>query len=162
VTHRDIIRYFMTIPEAAELVIQAGSMAQGGDVFVLDMGKPVRIQHLAYRMINLMGLTVLDDENPDGDIEIQYVGLRPAEKLYEELLIGDKYEELLPLLERLAAFYESKDRYGARDLLKQVVSGYQPTNDIDDLVWRESQVQNADAENNVVSLNLDTHRGKPA
>ena len=180
VTHRDIIRYFMTIPEAAELVIQAGSMAQGGDVFVLDMGKPVRIQHLAYRMINLMGLTVLDDENPDGDIEIQYVGLRPAEKLYEELLIGDNvsgtghprimrahedfipYEALLPLLERLAAFYESKDRYGARDLLKQVVSGYQPTNDIDDLVWRESQVQNADAENNVVSLNLDTHRGKPA
>ena len=88
VTHRDIIRYFMTIPEAAELVIQAGSMAEGGDVFVLDMGKPVRIKDLAYRMVNLMGLTVRDDDNPEGDIDIDYVGLRPAEKLYEELLIG--------------------------------------------------------------------------
>ena len=88
VTHRDIIRYFMTIPEAAELVIQAGAMAKGGDVFVLDMGEPVRVKDLAYRMINLMGLSVLDDDNPDGDIEIKYVGLRPAEKLYEELLIG--------------------------------------------------------------------------
>ena len=153
-------------------------MAHGGDVFVLDMGKPVRIQHLAYRMINLMGLTVLDDDNPDGDIEIQYVGLRPAEKLYEELLIGDNvsgtgharimrahedfipYESLLPLLGQLAAFSESRDRYGARDLLKQVVSGYQPTNDIDDLVWRESQVLKVDVENKVVSLNPDGERGR--
>ena len=88
VTHRDIIRYFMTIPEAAQLVIQAGAMARGGDVFVLDMGDPVKIQDLARRMIRLMGLTVRDDENPDGDIEIEYTGLRPAEKLYEELMIG--------------------------------------------------------------------------
>jgi FlaA1/EpsC-like NDP-sugar epimerase len=80
VTHRDIIRYFMTIPEAAQLVIQAGAMANGGDVFVLDMGEPVRIEDLAHRMINLMGLTVRDENSPDGDIEIQYVGLRPAEK----------------------------------------------------------------------------------
>ena len=88
VTHRDIIRYFMTIPEAAQLVIQAGSMATGGDVFVLDMGKPVKILDLAHRMINLMGMTVRDAEHPDGDIEIEFVGLRPAEKLFEELLIG--------------------------------------------------------------------------
>ena len=89
VTHPEVIRYFMTIPEAAQLVIQAGSMAEGGDVFVLDMGKPVRIGDLARRMIHLMGLTVRDEQHPDGDIEISYTGLRPAEKLYEELLIGN-------------------------------------------------------------------------
>ncbi len=88
VTHPDVIRYFMTIPEAAQLVIQAGAMAKGGDVFVLDMGRPVRIDDLARRMINLMGSTVRDEDDPDGDIEIQYTGLRAAEKLYEELLIG--------------------------------------------------------------------------
>ncbi len=89
VTHPEVIRYFMTIPEAAQLVIQAGSMAEGGDVFVLDMGKPVRIGDLARRMIHLAGLTVRDEKNPEGDIEISYTGLRPAEKLYEELLIGN-------------------------------------------------------------------------
>ena len=89
VTHPEVIRYFMTIPEAAQLVIQAGSMADGGEVFVLDMGKPVRICDLARRMIHLMGLTVRDEQHPDGDIEIAYTGLRPAEKLYEELLIGN-------------------------------------------------------------------------
>src|SRR6185503_17995764 len=88
VTHPDVIRYFMTIPEAAQLVIQAGSMAVGGDVFVLDMGRPVRIDDLARRMINLMGLTVRDANNAEGDIEIVYTGLRSAEKLFEELLIG--------------------------------------------------------------------------
>jgi FlaA1/EpsC-like NDP-sugar epimerase len=88
VTHPDVIRYFMTIPEAAQLVIQAGSMAKGGDVFVLDMGRPVRIDDLARRMVNLMGLTVRDADNPEGDIEIEYTGLRTAEKLFEELLIG--------------------------------------------------------------------------
>src|SRR5690606_10370068 len=88
VTHRDVTRYFMTIPEAAQLVIQAGAMGMGGDVFVLDMGQPVRIDDLARRMINLMGLTLRDEKNPEGDIEIEYTGLRTAEKLYEELLIG--------------------------------------------------------------------------
>ena len=178
VTHRDIIRYFMTIPEAAELVIQAGSMAEGGDVFVLDMGEPVRIRDLAYRMINLMGLSVLDDENPDGDIEIKYIGLRPAEKLYEELLIGDNvsgtghplimrahedfipYESLLPLLRQLSGFAEDRDRFGARDWLKQVVSGYQPTNDIDDLVWRERQVGNVDVETKVIRFTPDSGRDR--
>jgi FlaA1/EpsC-like NDP-sugar epimerase len=88
VTHPDVIRYFMTIPEAAQLVIQAGSMATGGDVFVLDMRRPVRIEDLARRMVSLMGLTVRDAHNPEGDIEIEYTGLRAAEKLFEELLIG--------------------------------------------------------------------------
>jgi len=88
VTHPDVIRYFMTIPEAAQLVIQAGAMAGGGDVFVLDMGQPVRIDDLARRLVELMGLTVRDSSNPQGDIEIKYTGLRSAEKLFEELLIG--------------------------------------------------------------------------
>lgn len=89
VTHKDIIRYFMTIPEAAQLVIQAGAMGKGGDVFVLDMGEPVKIADLAKRMIHLMGLEVKDEVHPNGDIEILYTGLRPGEKLYEELLIGE-------------------------------------------------------------------------
>lgn len=89
VTHPDIIRYFMTIPEAAALVLQAGSMGQGGDVFVLDMGEPVKIADLAQEMVKLSGLSIKATENPDGDIEILYTGLRPGEKLYEELLIGD-------------------------------------------------------------------------
>ena len=88
VTHPEIIRYFMSIPEAAELVIQAGAMAHGGDLFVLDMGEPVRIDDLARLMIRLTGLDVKSSENPDGDIAITYTGLRPGEKLYEELLIG--------------------------------------------------------------------------
>jgi FlaA1/EpsC-like NDP-sugar epimerase len=88
-THKDIIRYFMTIPEASALVIQAGAMAKGGEVFVLDMGEPVKIYDLAKRMIELSGLTLKDEDNPSGDIEIKVTGLRPGEKLYEELLIGN-------------------------------------------------------------------------
>ena len=143
----------MTIPEAAELVIQAGSMGSGGDVFVLDMGKPVRIQDLAYRMVNLMGLTVQDEDNPDGDIPIEYIGLRPAEKLYEDLLIGSDVtgtehprilradERSLPF-ETLSIFVgELQDAAAeldydrARELLSSVVEEYNPTNGIDDLVW---------------------------
>ncbi|GAA6172312.1 nucleoside-diphosphate sugar epimerase/dehydratase [Colwellia sp. KU-HH00111] len=90
ITHPDIIRYFMTIPEAAQLVLQAGAMGTGGDVFVLDMGKPVKITDLAYKMTHLMGLTIKCDDNPEGDIAIEYTGLRPGEKLYEELLIGNQ------------------------------------------------------------------------
>lgn len=93
VTHPDIIRYFMTIPEAAELVIQAGSMSRGGDVFVLDMGEPIKIVNLARSMIHLMGMTISSPDNPKGDIEIVFTGLRPGEKLYEELLIGEEAEE---------------------------------------------------------------------
>ena len=89
VTHPEVIRYFMSIPEAAELVIQAGAMGEGGDVFVLDMGEPVNIFELAKRLIKLSGMEVIDENNPNGDIEIEFTGLRPGEKLYEELLIGD-------------------------------------------------------------------------
>ena len=89
VTHRNITRYFMSIPEAVQLVLQSGSMAKGGDVFVLDMGEPIKILDLAYRMIHLSGLKPIDNDNPDGDIEVNFTGLRPGEKLYEELLIGD-------------------------------------------------------------------------
>jgi len=89
VTHRSITRYFMSIPESVELVLQAGAMAKGGDVFVLDMGEPIKIIDLAYKMIHLSGLTPIDNENPDGDIRIEFTGLRPGEKLYEELLIGN-------------------------------------------------------------------------
>lgn len=92
VTHLDVTRYFMTIPEAAQLVLQAGAMAVGGDVFVLDMGQPVKIMDLAQRMVQLSGLTVRDRAHPEGDIEIKITGLRPGEKLYEELLIGDNPE----------------------------------------------------------------------
>jgi FlaA1/EpsC-like NDP-sugar epimerase len=92
-THPDIVRYFMMIPEAVGLVIQAGAMAEGGEVFVLDMGEPVRIYDLAVKMINLSGLELLDENNPEGDIEIHYTGLRPGEKLYEELLIDGKFSE---------------------------------------------------------------------
>jgi FlaA1/EpsC-like NDP-sugar epimerase len=91
-THADVTRYFMTIPEAAQLVLQAGAMAEGGEVFVLDMGQPVKIIDLAYRMVKLSGLTVRDETHPDGDIAIEVTGLRPGEKLYEELLIGDNPE----------------------------------------------------------------------
>ena len=93
VTHIDIVRYFMMIPEAVELVIQAGAMAKGGDVFVLDMGEPMRINDLAIKMIQLSGLKVLDAKNPDGDIEIKYTGLRPGEKLYEELLLKGEFTQ---------------------------------------------------------------------
>ena len=86
ITHPEITRFFMTIPEASQLVIQAGAMAKGGDVFVLDMGEPVKIMNLAERMIELSGLSIKDEHNPDGDIEIEITKLRPGEKLYEELL----------------------------------------------------------------------------
>jgi FlaA1/EpsC-like NDP-sugar epimerase len=91
VTHSNVVRYFMTIPEAVELVIQAGAMAEGGEVFVLDMGEPIRIYDLAVKMIQLSGLVLCDEDNPEGDIEIQYTGLRPGEKLYEELLVDGKF-----------------------------------------------------------------------
>ena len=153
VTHRDIIRYFMTIPEAAQLVIQAGAMADGGDVFVLDMGDPVKIDDLAHRMINLMGLTVRDSNKPDGDIEIVYTGLRPAEKLYEELLIGSnvagtehprilradehalEYDAVKGIVEELQRKIDARDQVGARELLIHAVREYAPTDDINDLTW---------------------------
>jgi FlaA1/EpsC-like NDP-sugar epimerase len=153
VTHPEVIRYFMTITEAAQLVIQAGSMAEGGDVFVLDMGKPVRIGDLARRMIHLAGLTVRDEKNPDGDIEIAYTGLRPAEKLYEELLIGNNvtgtqhpmilraiehclpWERVQEQLNEIMAAMNRFDCQRALQLLSEVVAEYTPAPQPHDLVW---------------------------
>lgn len=143
-THKDIIRYFMTIPEAAQLVIQAGSMANGGEVFVLDMGKPVRIYDLARTLINLSGLTVRDESNPEGDIAIAEIGLRPGEKLFEELLIGENpmptkharimqameghlaWAEISTALDALEAHIHAGDRGQAIRLLRELVPEYQP------------------------------------
>ncbi len=159
VTHRDIIRYFMTIPEASELVIQAGSMAKGGDVFVLDMGEPVRIYDLAVRMIHLMGRSIRNDQNPTGDIEIRVTGLRPAEKLYEELLIGSNVsgtehqkimranEHFLPwsslsaLLDELSDALDASDCPRVIDILKNSVHEYRPENSSEDLLWMKKSTQ---------------------
>ena len=162
VTHPEVIRYFMTIPEAAQLVIQAGSMAEGGDVFVLDMGKPVRIGDLARRMIHLAGLTVRDDKNPEGDIEISYTGLRPAEKLYEELLIGNNvtgtehpmilraiehslpWERVQDLLNEMTAAMSRFDCQRTLQLLNDVVAEYTPAPQPHDLVWARQSTMTAD------------------
>jgi FlaA1/EpsC-like NDP-sugar epimerase len=151
-THADITRYFMTIPEAAQLVIQAGAMGQGGDVFVLDMGQPVKIIDLARRMVELSGLTVRDETRPDGDIEIAVAGLRPGEKLFEELLIGDNpkptqharimkaHEPFLPWaqleqkLNALSIAMSVNDVPVIRCMLQQLVSGYQPSGEVVDWV----------------------------
>jgi FlaA1/EpsC-like NDP-sugar epimerase len=144
VTHADVTRYFMTIPEAAQLVLQAGAMGQGGDVFVLDMGQPVKIMDLARRMVQLSGLSVRDAQRLDGDIEIAITGLRPGEKLYEELLIGDNpqatehprimkaHEPFVPWVElepALSALWDAAERNDAtaiKAFMSQYVQGYQP------------------------------------
>ena len=144
VTHPEIIRYFMSIPEAAQLVIQAGAMASGGEVFVLDMGTPVKIDDLARTMIRLSGLEVRDEENPDGDIAIEYIGLRRGEKLYEELLIGENttgtshprifknsepvlaYADLIAALERLDDATQRQDEAELQEALRATVEGYAP------------------------------------
>lgn len=155
VTHPKITRYFMTIPEAAQLVIQAGSMGLGGDVFVLDMGEPVKIATLAEKMIHLSGLSVRSEKNPHGDISIEFSGLRPGEKLYEELLIGDNVsptrhpmiltasEDFLPwdlLRDKLAMLtkaVEVEDFALVRQLLRELVSGYTPEGEIVDWVYQQ-------------------------
>ena len=160
VTHAEMTRYFMTIPEAAQLVIQAGAMTKGGDVFVLDMGEPVRIMDLARRMIELSGLTVRDSANPGGDIEIEVTGLRPGEKLYEELLVGDNpkgtshprimraeesflvWPELRPRLQDLMNAANNNEIGKVRKMLQELVSGYQPSTDIVDWVHLENSPQN--------------------
>jgi UDP-N-acetylglucosamine 4,6-dehydratase len=153
VTHPEVTRYFMTIPEAAQLVLQAGAMGQGGDVFVLDMGEPVRILELARKMIRLSGLEVRDDPNGVGDIEIVFTGLRPGEKLYEELLIGERdeptehprirraREESLPwaevgaFVDRLQTASKTCDVGTIKAVLQEAVRGYEPEGEIVDRVW---------------------------
>ena len=139
VTHPEVIRYFMTIKEASQLVIQASALAKGGEVFLLDMGEPIKILNLAKQMIKLSGLTVKDEENLNGDLEIIFTGLRPGEKLYEELLIDNKskstahpliykaeekyiiYENLIPLIEEMERALINQDLYKSLSLLKQIV-----------------------------------------
>ena len=144
VTDVNVVRYFMTIPESVELVLQAGAMGQGGDVFVLDMGDPVKIYDLAVKMIHLSGLQVLDEDNQDGDIEIQFTGLRPGEKLYEELLVGDNvsitnnkmimrarekmiaWDILKPMLEDLTYAANNDEQKKIKKLLNQIVPEFIP------------------------------------
>lgn len=159
VTHPKITRYFMTIPEAAQLVIQAGSMGQGGDVFVLDMGEPVKIVELAEKMIHLSGLSVRSDKNLHGDISIEFTGLRPGEKLYEELLIGDNvvatqhpmimsanedhlsWDVLKARLTELLAAVEQDDYSRVRQLLRDTVSGYTPDGEIVDWIYQQRRLE---------------------
>jgi UDP-N-acetylglucosamine 4,6-dehydratase len=155
VTHEEMVRYFMTIPEAAQLVIQAGTKAQGGDVFLLNMGAPIRIVDLARHMIRLYGYEVKDEINPNGDIEIKVIGVRAGEKLYEELFIRGNalptdhpmilraQEEVVSAdrIETLVSLFETAVRtldYAAiRRLLLDAVRGYAPQNGIEDHVWLE-------------------------
>ena len=159
VTHPKITRYFMTIPEAAQLVIQAGSMGQGGDVFVLDMGEPVKIAELAEKMIHLSGLSLRSEKNPQGDIAIEFTGLRPGEKLYEELLIGDNvsatqhpmimsanedhlpWEVLKAKLSELLAAIDQDDYPRVRQLLRETVSGYSPDGEIVDWIHQQRRLE---------------------
>jgi FlaA1/EpsC-like NDP-sugar epimerase len=144
VTDFKMTRYFMTIPEAAQLIIQAGAMAKGGEVFLLDMSKPVRIYDLARRMVELSGLEVRDQDNPEGDIKIEEIGLRPGEKLYEELLISGDPEntshpkifkaheglvtdaQIQEQLQKLRKIILDKDHALLLQSLKELISGYQP------------------------------------
>ncbi len=155
VTDINIIRYFMTIPEAVELVIQAGFMGVGGDVFVLDMGKPIKIYDLARKMIHLTGLEVKDEFNPEGDIEIQITGLRPGEKLYEELLISGSvaetdhplimcaqedmlaWDELELILYELDKAAKDYDQELLRSLLIKIVPNFQPQCGIEDILYQK-------------------------
>lgn len=157
-THPEITRYFMTIPEASQLVIQAGAMGKGGDVFVLDMGESVKIIDLARRMIQLTGLSEKTQTNPEGDIEIKITGLRPGEKLYEELLIGDnvqktthprimaaneimlEWDKLKPLLDNLAQYCDHYAVEEIRTLLLSAPAGFNPVDNICDLIWRENNL----------------------
>ena len=155
ITHEEITRYFMTIPEAAQLVIQAGAMATGGEVFVLDMGDPVKIIDLARRMIEFSGLSVRDANMPDGDIEIEVIGLRPGEKLYEELLIGENpittnhprimkardaflaWSDLKRELDSLVSGMDRGDVYFVRTKLTQIVNEFTPDEDVVDWIYIE-------------------------
>lgn len=158
-THKDITRYFMTIPEAAQLVLQAGALSKGGDVFVLNMGEPVKIIDLAERMIELSGFSLRNEHNPDGQIEIEITGLRPGEKLYEELLIGCNpeptlhprimvaheeficWDELSNRLLQLSDGLARNDVFETRVLLKQLVNGYKPELEISDYVFCEKSLK---------------------
>ena len=156
VTSPKMIRYFMTIPEAVELVIQAGAMGKGGDVFVLNMGDPVSINELAIKMIRLSGLEIKDESNPNGDIEILYTGIRPGEKLFEELLIGNnisktdhpmimraeedeiEWKELKEILKDLEEASINSDFRRVREILTIAVPDFKPQGQIEDFLFKET------------------------
>jgi FlaA1/EpsC-like NDP-sugar epimerase len=166
VTDKEIIRYFMTVSEAVELIIQAGAMGTGGDVFVLDMGKPIKIKDLAEKMIRLSGLKVKDRLHPDGDIEIKYTGLRVGEKLYEELLIGDNvsktdnplimrakedmitWDVLKILLDKLRNANENSDLEILRELLIEIVPGFKPQSKISDILYKNKKINSSNIKEN--------------
>jgi len=158
VTHPEVTRYFMTVQEAAQLVIQAGAMATGGDVFVLDMHEPIKIVDLAKKMVHLMGYDVKDENSYRGDIAIEYTGLRPGEKLFEELLIGESVtgtahpkimraeEDALPwpelevLIGRLQVACKRLDLLQVREILMQAVDGFDPKDLVTDPLWQRANV----------------------
>ncbi len=158
VTHPDVVRYFMSIPEAAELVIQAGAMGEGGDVFVLDMGEPVKILELAKRLISLSGMEPKNAEDSSGDIEIEFTGLRPGEKLYEELLIGDNVsptdhkrilkaqevsleeKDLDKYLQMIQSAEKEGDVNALKQVLKEAVSGFVPEKEIVDILHLQKNI----------------------
>lgn len=179
VTHPGVMRYFMTIPEAAQLVIQAGSMAHGGEVFVLEMGQPMRIVDLARRMVNLMGMTVRDETNPNGDIAIEFTGLRPGEKMFEELVLGDNvtrtdhpmilrareyalpWKHMRKLLDDLNTAAKAFDCRRAIWLLADTVAEYQPSPEFVDLVASRRIALGFDADN-VTELPTRRHQNRSA
>ncbi len=156
-THPDVTRYFMSIPEAAQLVIQAGAMSKGCDVFVLDMGEPLKILDLIKRIIKLSGLSILDKNNPEGDIKIKIIGLRPGEKLFEELLLGENtqntlhdkikkaedpfmpWKDLSIYINELEILVKENDLKGILNILKKLVIGFKPSTDIVDRVFSEKE-----------------------
>lgn len=170
VTDPKIIRYFMTIPEAAQLVIQAGAMGKGGDVFVLDMGEPVKIYELAKTLIRLSGLEVKSEEFPNGDIEIKITGLRPGEKLYEELLIGDNvsstrhslimraeeevlsWEKMQHFIEAFEDALETCDQDKIRMLLVDAVKGFNPKCDIEDVIYKQESIKSKINKSNLIDI----------
>ncbi len=171
-THDDITRYFMTIPEAAQLVIQAGAMGKGGDVFVLDMGEPVRIRDLAVKLIRLSGLEVKDEHHPHGDIAIETTGLRPGEKLYEELLIGDNvqkteherimtateimlpWKELENILSKIDVACHAFNHEAIREVLLEAPTAYSPSSEIVDLLYlaNKDKIRSTSTHENVIRL----------
>jgi len=180
VTHPEIVRYFMTIPEAAQLVIQASAVGGQGEVFLLDMGKPVKIIDLARKMIQLSGLEVRDADNPDGDIEIAFTGLRPAEKLYEELLIsgnaigtehpriwkaqerGASWERINSALATISKAVLHNDCDEMRRVLMDLVSEYQPPPMLADQVYRASRNQARSEAGSGTVVEMPGRQGRPA
>jgi FlaA1/EpsC-like NDP-sugar epimerase len=174
VTHPEVTRYFMTIPEAAQLVLQASAMGERGEVFVLNMGEPVRVLDLAQRMIRLSGLTVKEDEFPEGDLEIRFMGLRPGEKLYEELLLGDNVtgtghpmimradeecpttEQLHAWLARLQEYCETMECDQIKSVLLEAVRGFHEHEKMHDYLWQKQSLED-EAPSNVQPLFPESH-----